>query len=280
MKSKSKTIVITGVSTGIGYGSAKEFINRGYTVFGSVRKKEDAERLAIEFGERFVPLIMDVVDQPAIDAAEQKVRLHLQSEGLGGLINNSGISIAGPLEKIPMDQFINNFDVNVFGLLRVTKAFLPLLGTQKNHPSLPGRILNISSISGKIGAPFLGAYCGTKHAVEAISQSQRRELLRYGIDVVIIGPGPIQTPIWDKGSISVYQDTDYMPSMIRFFGEAVKSGKTGMKLEKCSRKIADIFEANKPRTRYTLIEGKLMNWILPRLLPDRIIDRVLEKKFM
>ena len=280
MKPKSRTILITGVSSGIGYGMAKEFISRDYTVFGSVRKEEDVQRLKSELGEKFIPLIIDITNQSLINKAAEKVHSYLEGNGLGGLINNSGISIPGPVEYLDINRAAYSFDVNVLGVLRVTKAFLPLMGTQNEHPVLPGRILNISSVSGKISAPYLAAYTGTKHALEGISHCLRKELLPFGIDVVIIGPGQVQTPIWDKESLDEFQDTKYISSMMKFFTYLVYKGKQGMTSAECSRRIADIFETEKPKTRYAIVQNKFKDWILPLLLPDRVVDRITLKKLM
>jgi len=280
LKPRSRAILITGVSSGIGYGATKELINRGYTIFGSVRKQEDAQRLKAELGEKFFPLVFDVTDQPSIEKAAEEVKTHLKGNGLGGLINNSGISVAGPVEHLSIDDVQYNFNVNVLGIFRVTKTFLPLLGTQQDHPSLPGRILNISSISGKITAPYMASYTGTKHAVEGMSHCLRQELLPYGIDVVIIGPGQVQTPIWDKGSLDEFARTQYHPSMMKFFTYLVNRGKKGMALDECSRRIANIFETEKPKTRYAIVQNKFQDWILPLLMPDRIMDRLYLKKLM
>lgn len=274
---KSKTILITGASTGIGYGAAKELIRRGYTVFGSVRKKEDADRIKVELGANIFPLLFDVTDQAAVERSVAEVHEHLHGQGLGGLINNSGVSVSGPIELLSVEEMAYNFEVNVFGLLRVTKAFLPLLGAQKDHPSLPGRIINISSVAGKLTAPYMAPYNGSKHAVEGISHTMRKEFKRYGIDVVIIGPGPIQTPIWDKGSLQRFEGSSYFDSLSKFFSKFVSDGKKGMTLEECSRQIADIFETEKPKTRYAIVENKFFNWTLPTHLPDRTIDRYFEK---
>jgi short-subunit dehydrogenase len=274
---KSKTILITGVSSGIGYGATQELLKRGYRVFGSVRKEDDAKRLQSELGEKFFPLIFDVTNQAAIDKAVIEVRQQLDGQGLGGLINNSGITVSGPILDISVEKFIHNFDVNVFGLIRTTKAFLPLLGAQANHPSAPGKILNMSSIAGKMTPPFMSPYVGTKHAVEGISHVLRKELLRFGIEVIIIGPGAVQTPIWDKESLDAYKDSVYFKSLAKFFGWFVHEGKKGMPLEECSRRIADIFETEKPKTRYALVQKKFQSWTLPQLLPDRVIDNFFKK---
>jgi NAD(P)-dependent dehydrogenase (short-subunit alcohol dehydrogenase family) len=280
MKPKSKFILITGTSTGIGYGAANELLNRGYSVLGSVRKQEDALRLQAELGEKFTPLVFDVTDDAAVANAAEMVRVKLNGEGLGGLINNSGVSVTSPIEHLNIQEVIRNFDVNVFGIFRVAKAFLPLLGTQKNHPSHPGRILNISSVAGKLAPPFMAPYVGTKHAVEGISHCMRRELLPYGIDVVTIGPGPIQTSIWEKGSLAEFQSTKYFPALLKYFTYFKKTGLRGMPLQECSRQMADIFETDKPKARYAIVQGKFKNWTLPRLMPDKYLDDLYLKNFL
>lgn len=275
-----KTILITGASTGIGYGCVKEFHKRGYHVFGSVRKPADAERLKNELGENFTPLLFDVSDPGAIQKAAEEVASILgENQGLGGLINNAGIAIGGPLMLQPMEEIRQHFEVNVFGLIQVTQAFLPLLGAKENHPVAPGKILNISSVGGKIAAPFIGAYAATKHAVEGVSESWRRELLLYGIDVIIIGPGAVKTPIWDKGiDVSKYKDTPYGESSTKFGDYARSEGEKGLAPEFTGKRIANIFEKRKPKVRYAIVPQRMKNWTLPRMLPNRLIDRILGKQ--
>jgi NAD(P)-dependent dehydrogenase (short-subunit alcohol dehydrogenase family) len=193
-----QSIVITGVSTGIGWGVTKLLIERGCRVFGSVRREEDAERLRREFGEPFIPLFFDVTQEEKVHAAAEQVRAQLNGETLFGLINNAGIAVGGPLMHLPTDEFRHQLEVNLVGVLIVTKAFLPLLGADRSLRGRPGRILNISSVSGKIGYPFMGPYAASKHGLEGFSESLRRELMLYGIDVIIIGPGSVATAIWDK----------------------------------------------------------------------------------
>ncbi len=277
MKPKSKFILITGASSGIGYGAAKELIRRGYAVFGSVRKKEDADRVKSELGASFFPLLFDVTDAAAVDHAVTEVRSHCNGQGLGGLINNSGINVLGPIELLSVEEMAYNFEVNVFGVLRVTKAFLPLLGAQENHATSPGRILNISSSAGKLAAPYMAPYAGTKHALEAISHAMRLEFMRYGMTVIIIGPGAIQTPIWAKGSLQRHEGTSYYDSLARFFGKALAAGKQGMPLEECSRQIGDIFETEKPKIRYAIVQNKFFKWTVPTLLPQRALDNFFKK---
>jgi NAD(P)-dependent dehydrogenase (short-subunit alcohol dehydrogenase family) len=280
MKPKSRAILITGVSSGIGYAMTKEFINRNYMIFGSVRRPQDAQRLKTELGENFIPLIFDVTDQASIESAADQVQAHLKGSGLGGLVNNAGITVVGPVEHLSIDKVVYNFDVNVLGIFRVIKTFLPLLGTRRNHPNLPGRILNISSVAGRISAPYMASYTGTKYALEGISHCLRKELLAFGIDVVIIGPGQVQTPIWGKGSLEEFKDTPYASSMMKFFKYLTTKGKTGMAPDECSRRIADIFETKKPKTRYALVQNKSRDWTLPLLLPDRVMDRIFLKNLM
>ncbi|CCH51857.1 short-chain dehydrogenase/reductase SDR [Fibrisoma limi BUZ 3] len=276
MKSSSKNILITGVSTGIGWGAAHQFIEQGYTVFGSVRKASDADRLQREWGERFVPLLFDVTDAEAVAEAAQSLTGRLAGSGLAGLVNNAGIAIGGPLQHQPMAEIRQQFEVNVFGLLQVTQAFLPLLGARENHPVPPGRILNISSVGGKIAAPFIGAYAGTKFAVEGLSHSLRRELQLYGIDVIVIGPGAVNTPIWDKGvDASPYVQTAYGPAITRFVKNFIEEGRVGFTPDYLGRQIVRIFETPNPKTRYALVPKRLERWVLPRLLPDRLLDRIL-----
>jgi short-subunit dehydrogenase len=279
--SSSKSILITGASTGIGYSCAKEFLKAGYLVFGSVRKKADANRLLTELGNNFVPLLFDVTDQLGVEAAVSEVEKHLNGKGLGGLINNAGIAYGGVIQYQPIEQIEQQFDVNVIGLLRVTKAFLPLLGAQENFTAAKGRIINISSMSGKIAFPFVGSYVGTKHAVEGISDSLRRELLLFGIDVIIVGPGAIKTPIWGKGIVDMasYNDTPYGKIVNRFAKFMKKSGEKGLTPEYLSERIFHIFEKKKPKTRYSIVPGSnFFNFTIPTWLPSRWLDRIIGKQ--
>src|SRR5580704_11168350 len=172
-----KQVVITGVSTGIGHASVKVLIDRGYKVFGSVRNSEDAGRLQAEFGDLFVPLLFDVTDEPAVQAEAERVNQMLGSATLDGLVNNAGIEVAGPLAYLPTAQFRHQLEVNLLGPFVVTKAFLPLLGADPARKGTPGRIVNISSASGKIAGPFTGAYAASKFGLEGYSESLRRELI-------------------------------------------------------------------------------------------------------
>lgn len=275
-----KSVVVTGVSTGIGWGIAKVLIQKGFRVFGSVRKPQDAERLSNEFGENFIPLIFDVTDEAAVQAGAREVRERLNGEILFGLVNNAGIAVPAPLIHQPTDEFRHQLEVNLVSVLIVTKAFVPLLGTDRSLSGEPGRIINISSIGGKVGSPFLGAYAASKHGLEGFSESLRRELMLYRIDVIIIGPGSVATPIWDKAEqmdVSTYDDTDYAESGRRIREYMIRSGRNGYPPEKVGEVVWHALTTPKPRVRYAVIPGRSWRRIIQSLLPRRVVDRIIAR---
>lgn len=276
-----KSVVITGVSTGIGWSSAKFLLQKGYRVFGSVRKQEDAERLNREFGGNFIPLIFDVTDEAAVQAAAQTVREQLQGETLFGLVNNAGIAIAAPLIHMPTDEFRHQIEVNLVSVLIVTKAFAPLLGADRSLRGEPGRIINMSSVGGKRGSPFLGPYVTSKHGLEGFSETLRRELILYGIDVIIIGPGPIATPIWDKAeqanASTQYQDTDYYEAGLKVERYMVKQGKKGLPPETVAEIVWTALTSPNPRVRYAIEPGNPIRNFIQSLLPKRTLDSIIAK---
>jgi hypothetical protein len=212
-----RSVVITGASTGIGWATAKLLLDKGFRVFGSVRKQGDADRLKGELGTNFVPLLFDVTDEPAVLAAAREVRAALRGETLAGLVNNAGIAVPGPVLELSADEFRRQMDVNVIGPIISTQAFGPLLGVDASLKGPKGRIVMISSVAGKNGNPLTPAYAASKHAIEGLSESLRRELMLFGIDVVIVAPGPVKTPIWTKGQqefdMGKYRNSPYLPSM-------------------------------------------------------------------
>jgi NAD(P)-dependent dehydrogenase (short-subunit alcohol dehydrogenase family) len=271
-----KHVLITGTSTGIGYDGARYLIEKGWHVFGSVRKEADADRLQAELGERFTPLIFDITDHDAVKTAASQVAQTVGDTGLWGLVNNAGIAVAGPLMHLPLEELRHQFEVNVISQLAVTQAFLPLLGARKDAPHAPGRIVNISSVSGKIAYPFLGPYSSSKHALEALSDALRRELLIYGIDVIVIEPASIRTPIWDKaGELDPdrFADTDHFGIMKGVQKTLVRQGQTGIDVERVSELIWKALAEERPKTRYPLPRKLLTGWLLPRLMPDRLLDK-------
>src|SRR5271168_2826833 len=281
--SVKSSVVITGASTGIGWGATKVLIGKGIHVFGSVRKQSDADRLQAEFGSAFTPLLMDVTDEASVRKAAAQVQSSLGNAALGGLVNNAGIVVGGPLLHLPASELRRQFEVNLIGPLLVTQAFAPLLGADRKRTGKPGRIVNISSVAGKTGFPFLGAYVASKHALEGFSESLRRELLLYGIDVIVIGPGSVVTAIWDKAEQqdnSAFAATDYAPSIDRFSKYMIENGrKEGLTPEQLGEAIYTALTAAKPRTRYAVVPRRFANWTLPRLLPARVVDRFIGKNF-
>jgi NAD(P)-dependent dehydrogenase (short-subunit alcohol dehydrogenase family) len=174
-----RSAVITGASTGIGWATAKLLLERGYRVFGSVRKQADADRLSGEFGEHFMPLIFDVTDEAAVLAAARQVREALNGETLAGLVNNAGIAVAGPMLELSADEFRRQMDVNVIGPVIATQAFGPLLGSEASLKGPRGRVVMISSVAGRNGNPLTAPYSASKHALEGLSESLRRELMLF-----------------------------------------------------------------------------------------------------
>jgi NAD(P)-dependent dehydrogenase (short-subunit alcohol dehydrogenase family) len=275
-----QSVVVTGVSTGIGWGIAKVLIQREFRVFGSVRKTQDAERLSKEFGERFIPLFFDVTDEVAVQAASQQVREQLKGETLFGLVNNAGIAVGGPLIHLPTEDFRRQLEVNLVSVLIVTKAFIALLGSDRLLHGKPGRIVNISSVGGKAGGPFVGAYSASKHGLEGFSESLRRELMLYGIDVIIVGPGSVATPIWDKAEqedLSIYANTDYIESAQRVQKYMIKNGRKGYPPEKVGEVVLQALTTPKPRVRYAVIPGSALGRIVQMLLPKRMVDRIIAR---
>jgi len=275
-----KAVVVTGVSTGIGEAAARLLAAKGFKVYGSVRKAEDGARLKQELGERFEPLLFDVIDEKAVKEAAAKVRADLQGAALFGLVNNAGISVPGPSLMVPVDKWRQQLEVNVIGPVIVTQAFAPLLGTDAAQNGAPGRIVNISSVAGKRAFPFQGPYAASKHGLEAVSEALRRELMLYGIDVIIIGPGPIKTAIWAKGAkadFSAYEGTPYLAPLKRLREIMSKGGMNGLPPEDVASLIHHALTANNPRPRYTITPGKFKRWLLSKL-PLRMFDRIIAKQ--
>ena len=275
-----RSVVVTGVSTGIGWGVTRVLLQHGLRVFGSVRKAQDAERLSGEFGEAFVPLLFDVTDEAAVMAAAEQVRDQLNGGTLFGLVNNAGIAVPGPLMHLPTDAFRYQLEVNLVSVLIVTKAFLPLLGADRSLRGRPGRIINVSSVSGKIGYPFVGAYAASKHGLEGFSETLRRELMLYGIDVIIIGPGSVATPIWDKAEqadVSLYAATDYVESARRAQKFMIQTGRRGLPAERVGEVVHQALTSPRPKVRYAIVRENALRRVLISLLPKRVIDTVIAR---
>jgi len=278
-----KTVVITGASTGIGEATALYLAKHGWRVYAGVRKQSDADALSASSEGDIRPLILDVTRQEHLEIAVRTVSETLKGETLTGLVNNAGIANMGPLAIQPLDDFKAHFEVNVFGLLRASQAFAPLLGMDKTRTGAPGRIVNITSVGGRISAPFLGAYTATKHAVEAMTDTLRRELVIFGIDAIAVGPGSVKTPIWDKAeeanSDGSYSGSAWSDALKQFEQVMLKGGRDGLPPEQIAKVIEIALEDATPRARYSPVPNKLTNWYIPTLLPKRVLDGVFRKRF-
>lgn len=276
-----KSVVVTGASTGIGWGCVKVLTGKGFHVFASVRKQADADHLAKEFGPSVSPLLFDVVDEAAVAAAAKAVSDKLGGEPLFGLVNNAGIANPGPLLHIDITSFRQQMEVNVTGQLIVTQAFAPLLGASPDRRTAsPGRIVMMSSVGGRVGSPFVGPYNTSKFALEGLSESLRRELMIYGVDVIIIAPGAIATPIWDKADgvdVSRYANTPYASAIQRVKTYMVELGRKGLPPEKIGETVLTALTAPHPKTRYTVTPEPLTNW-LSKHMPKRMIDNTIAKQ--
>jgi NAD(P)-dependent dehydrogenase (short-subunit alcohol dehydrogenase family) len=273
--------LVTGASTGIGRGAVKLLAQNGWGVFAGVRKQGDADSLRQEFGDKVEPLLFDVTDAAAVRAAAETVRARLGGRKLKGLVNNAGMGLGGPLAHQPLDEIRRVFEVNLFGAVTVSQAFIPLLGADRALTGEPGRIVNITSVAGKFAPPFLGDYAMSKHALEAFSEALRRELMIYGIDVIAIGPGAVVTPIWDKAEQSdetAYAGTDYAAALKRFKTMFIADGRKGFPPERIGEAILHALTAARPKVRYAVVPGKFLNWTIPRLLPKRMIDGLLARR--
>ena len=277
----TKNVVVTGVSTGIGRGTVSVLIKNGWRVFGSVRKASDGKALQQQFGEKFTPLVFDVEDNAAIVAEAERTRKILAGFTLDGLVNNAGSSFPDPLLVQSVVDFRKQININLVGMFAVTRAFAPLLGADPTLKGNKGRIINISSVGGKMGPPFLGAYAAAKHGVEGFSESLRRELQLIGITVVVIAPGSVVTSIWDKAEKINF---DHVTGSIwekpyrNFVKWMVDNGRKGYSSEYVGEVIAKALSASEPKTRYTVVKGEFLNATLPLLLPGRIIDKMMGKQ--
>jgi NAD(P)-dependent dehydrogenase (short-subunit alcohol dehydrogenase family) len=276
-----KSVVITGASTGIGYATAKLLLDKGFRVFGSVRKEVDAERLVSEFGSNFKPLLFDVTEEAAVLAAAREVRTALGGETLAGLVNNAGIAVPGPVLELSADEFRRQMDVNVIGPIISTQAFGPLLGSDPSLKGPKGRIVMISSVAGKNGNPLTPAYSASKHAIEGLSESLRRELMLFGIDVVIVAPGPVKTPIWSKGQssfdINKYKNSPYLPALQKVTAYMAHLDSIGLPAERIAEVVHNALTLPKPKVRYQIAPDP-MRHLMAAILPKRMVDKFIAKR--
>jgi NAD(P)-dependent dehydrogenase (short-subunit alcohol dehydrogenase family) len=274
-------ILITGASTGIGRSCALHMDRLGHRVFAGVRKESDGRALQGEASERLMPITLDVTRSDQIAEAATLVEQALGDAPLWGLVNNAGIGVGGPLEYVPLDDLRWQFEVNVFGQVAVTQAFLPLMRKGDG-----GRIVNMGSISGKITTPLMGPYCSSKHALESISDAFRMELRPWNIWCCVVEPGQIQTPIWDKAKESSSEMRDKLPSVaqeqyndgILAIEKAIENGANiNVPAEKVAKAVAHALTARRPKTRYVVGTDATTGAFLRWLLSDTAFEAILRK---
>jgi hypothetical protein len=281
-----KHVLITGVSTGIGQGILIELVKNDFFVFGTVRNKKDAERLEKEIkSDLFMPILADVTDDKTIAAAVKTIKKKLGSERLYALINNAGILTGGPLPLVPLEQYRQVMEVNFFGVVKMMQAFLPLMSKEtnksKDNNETPGQIINISSVLGHYGLPYVSTYSASKFAVEGFSDSVRRELKKLNIHVVMLIPGTVKTLIFQKGAKE--EDYDYAKGTVfehpgrKLRQFLLKSEEKGISPQAVGKKVVKILNTANPKPRYHITGSPMIEWYWPKYLPDRILDYILER---
>jgi NAD(P)-dependent dehydrogenase (short-subunit alcohol dehydrogenase family) len=276
-----KIVIVTGASTGIGHAAAMRLAERGFQVFAGVRKDADAKAWKQVRNARALKL--DVTKEESLSEALASIRQELDTAEEVSLINNAGIAVAGPIEGVSLARWHEQFEVNVFGLLRATQAFLPWIRPTR------GRIVNISSISGLATPPYLGPYSASKFAVEAISDALRRELQQFGCRVVVLEPGPIATPIWEKNlqrkgsllaELSPKLQELYGRELLHFQRGVEKSARDAVPVERVVTVIEKALTSANPRTRYVVGNRALpAAMALAGILPDKVQDALVAREF-
>jgi len=270
-----RSCLITGASTGIGEACALRLDAAGWRVFAGVRRDEDAARLRAKLSDRSQPLIVDVVDQESIARAAEIIGAALREDGLDGLVNNAGIAVTGPLEFLPLAEFRQQFDVNVTGQIAVTQALLPALRAAR------GRVVFMSSVSGRASSPLLTPYTASKFAIEAIADGLRLELRRWGIRVVLVEPGSVDTDIWRGAEAQFDAGVAAMTDEHRQLYGGLLAGsrkmvrataKRAAPVDKVVAAIVDAVTAERPRTRYVVGADARAQILLNAALPDRAYD--------
>jgi NAD(P)-dependent dehydrogenase (short-subunit alcohol dehydrogenase family) len=277
MSQTNQLAVVTGASSGIGQATARSLAARGFDVLAGVRREVDAERLA---GERIEPVILDITDQAQVTAIAERVENDDRGMPLRVLVNNAGIAVTAPVETIPMSEWQRQFEVNLFGHIAMTQALLPALVAAR------GRIVNVSSIGGRVVLPTFGAYAASKFALEAVSDALRREVGRLGVRVIVVEPGTVATPIWGKGmataqdliaGMSDEQEARYRDLIAAAIKQAQTLEQNGIDPADAAGAIVDAIEAPKPHARYLVGRDAKLMGRLAWLLPDRLVDRLIAK---
>ena len=269
----SRTVLITGTSSGIGRACAEEMAERGWRVLAGVRREEDGEEVRALSPDRIEPLLLDVTDLDAIAALPERV-----GGSLDGLVNNAGMANAGPLEHLPVEDIRHQLDVMLLAPFALTKAMLPALRASR------GRVVMIGSIGGRTSLPFMGPYNAAKAGIDGFANSLRQELAPFGVHVALVEPGAIKTRIWQKGidageklreSLPPEAERDYGDRVEKMAGAAAESERRGVPPSKVAGVVAHALTADKPKTRYLVGIDARVQAGLRAALPDRALDRVL-----
>lgn len=271
-------VVITGASTGIGAACALHLDTLGFLVFAGVRRLEDGEALKAKGTKRLVPLLLDVTDESSIGRAAGLVREAVGEVGLAGLVNNAGIAVAGPLEVVPIAELRKQLEVNVIGPVSVTQALLPLLRKGR------GRIVNMGSIAGRTTMPFLGPYSMSKFALEAMTAALRLELDVWGIEVSIVEPGAIATPIWGKSIAAADQSQSTVPpGALSLYAEQLASvrlaiaevERRAISVDAVALAVEHALMARRPKTHYLVGSDARFRALMAVWLSHRLQDTLL-----
>ncbi|HSA65995.1 MAG TPA: SDR family oxidoreductase [Nitrospira sp.] len=276
----SRFVLITGASTGIGAACAIGCAERGMIVFAGVRDLKACDALQARAGDAIIPLELEVTDVDSIKRAAEVVAHRVGDAGLYGLVNNAGIAIGSPLELIPIAQLRRQLEINVIGQIAVTQAMLPLLRRAR------GRIVNMGSIAGRGTIPMMGPYSASKHALEALTDALRLELYPWGIEVSIIEPGAIATPIWDKSlRISLDVEAEMSAEGKKLYGAAAQrireavghAAARAIPADAVGKAVLHALTAKQPKTRYLVGRDAKLRAVMLRWLPDRLQDWILKQ---
>jgi NAD(P)-dependent dehydrogenase (short-subunit alcohol dehydrogenase family) len=274
-----RSVLVTGASTGIGRATALRLDEAGWRVFAGVRKSEDAESLQGTASPQLTPVSLDVTDpQQIVDVAALVER---ESEnGLDGLVNNAGVAIPGPLETIPLEDFRRQLEVNLVAYVAMTQALLPQIRRAE------GRVVFVSSIGGRVAFPFAGAYHAAKFATEAVGDVFRQELRPWNLKVLIIEPGSIDTPIWERGQRKGEEIEAKSPNTTLLYGAAIEkfrkliedTAERGIPPEKVAKAISHALESSRPKSRYLVgLDAKVQARLQP-LIPTSLFDRIIARQ--
>ncbi len=270
-------VVVTGASTGMGAATARELAGRGFHVLAGVRRDSDADALR---ANRIEPLILDITVDGDVAALADRVAFDPDHRGLRAVVNNAGVAVNAPVEVLPLAEWRQQFDVNLFGHIAVTQALLPALLASR------GTVVNISSVGGRVAMATYGAYAGSKFALEAVSDALRRELTGLGVHVVVVEPGAVITEMAGRGVATADRLAAGMtPDQHRRYDALIGAVTTqaraftrnGVSAQRAARVIADAATAATPRTRYTIGRDAAVITRLARVVPDRLLDRLLHR---